>query len=1054
MCRRIIFAVLLLLIPSFVVGVTTGKIKGRVIAKDTENPLPGVNVIIIGTAYGAATDINGEFFILNVPVGIHSIKAVMMGYKSTIIKEIYVRTGLTTVSNFDLEPTILEFDETIIVVADRPLIQRDLTASRTITTSKDIENMSVDDFEDVIAKAAGVVVDEENEMHFRGGRDGEIAYLLDNSTNIMDPMQGSFDTDIPELAIEETSVTTGGFDAEYGNAQSGIINVVTKDGGFKFAGSLKYTTSALDGFLSTIRSDEVIENRHNPEFSFSGPIPFLKSFGVPGDLRFLVSGWYVNTDTRFINQHRESMNFLGKITYKITPNHTLRIKGLLSGTNRDYFDEEDEYGTLWKVPTVEDLNEKFKPFGDKDGDGIDDNSSFIGSDPVTGKWYGNGILDTEDKNGNNYLDPGEDLNGNEILDKEDLNHNGSLDIFSMLDHLADIKEKSNQIAITWTHNLSSRTFYEIHLDRYYTRYFQNAKETINEDRDGDGHLDGLSENVDINGDGRIEEWEWRDFDDDKFFDRIAEDLNGNGALDPYGTDLFTDWNSDGYVDASQDAYPDDSDKWMSTSDIPYKGEKNSDGFYSYGSGLTWDRRYWYLDEAINYGLKFDLESQVNKYHNIRTGIDLKYREIFRYDATDRYGYGEKFKIFPNTGAFYIRDKMEFQGMILNIGMRYDYFNANWDNYPKNEKDPTWSSDDKGFEDLNGNGRLDEGEDTNGNGYLDQSWDKDLYNYEGAPKLGNIKDPKSIKYKYYFSPRFGISFPISIRSKLIFNYGVYAQEPLGNYLFRNLEFDLGGGFPIIGNPNLRPEQTTSYEFGVENLISNTSKLTIRGFYKDIIDLTDTRPIYFTVRDWYGFYYNSDYGNVRGFELIIERRPSMLGFFQLGYIINYTYQVAKGKSSETAQGYLTEWAGNVLPTIESYIDWDQRHTINANVNFRIPENQNLLGTSLFNDVMANFYFYFGSGTRWTPPAGQDKAALENTETLPHVMTLDFKVSKRFRIGRIRPLLFLDIRNVFDRKNIIAIADEEWYHAMKDPQGKYQNPTVFDRGRLTRLGIKIDF
>ena len=1034
-------------LPGLLYAGTTGKITGKLIDKETREPLPSANVIIEGTTMGAATNLNGEFFIINVPAGSYSLRAEMMGYTPTVVSDVRVKVGLTTNQNFDLAPTVIDMGEAITVTASRPLIQMDQTSSRTVASSEDIENMSVDSFQEVVATAAGIVMDANLEMHMRGGRGREISYLLDNSTNIMDPMSGAFDSDIPELALEEFSIMTGGFSAEYGNAQSGVINLVTKDGGPSFSGTLRYSTSALDGFGSTVRTDEVVENRHNPEFSLGGPVPLVKSLGVPGDLRFFVTGWYEKTDGRFLNQGSDQYTVQGKLTYKISPNISVRFKGLVH--QRDW----NVFGNLWKKTTFEDLNEKFKPYGDINNDGVDDNSGYI-NDPLTGEWFGNNILDTEDKNGNNFLDPGEDLNNNGVLDREDLNYNGKLESFSMLDHLALREEESNQFALTWTHQLSSRTFYELHLDRYHTWYFQNSNEYINEDRDGDGRLDNRSENVDINGDGITDTWEWRDFDNDGYFDNVAEDLNGNGKLDPYGVDLYTDFNADGYVDASQDAYPNQVDKWMRTSDLPYKGEKDTDGFYTYGSGLTWDRRYWYEDRSTNYGLKFDLESQVTKNHNIRTGVDLKYREIFRYDATDRYGYGERFTVFPNSGAFYLQDKMEYQGMILNLGLRFDYFDANWTKYPRNLEDPTWTYDDKGYEDLNGNGVLDEGEDANGNDALDQAWDPELYDFEGAPQIGDIKDPQSIEFKQYFSPRIGISYPVTERDKLRFNYGGYFQEPLGGYLFRNLEFDLGGGFPIIGNPNLKPERTTAYEFGIDHQISNPMRLSITAFYKDVSDLTDTRPVYFTQRDWYGFYYNADYANSRGFEVELYSRPSRVAFLLVGGKANYTYSVSKGKASEVGQGYLTEWAGNVLPTTESYLEWDQRHTLNANVDLLIPREANLFGTPILNDFSVNLLLVYGSGMRWTPPRGQDKAAPEFTETLPAVYYMDLRLSKRFTIGRFRPAFFLDIRNLLDRKNVIDIADEEWYHAKDDPQGKYSDPTVFDRGRLTRLGLRIDF
>ena len=110
------------------------------------------------------------------------------------------------------------------------------------------------------------------------------------------------------------------------------------------------------------------------------------------------------------------------------------------------------------------------------------------------------------------------------------------------------------------------------------------------------------------------------------------------------------------------------------------------------------------------------------------------------------------------------------------------------------------------------------------------------------------------------------------------------------------------------------------------------------------------------------------------------------------MSYTYSVAKNKSSSSFEGYITEWAGDVHPTEETYTDWDQRHTVNFNLDVRTTKR---MGT-LLGDWRANFLGRYGSGMRWTPPKGQDKAQLDNTEEMPYTFTVDVRISNVFTVG----------------------------------------------------------
>jgi len=1108
--HNFLITLLFTVITPFVLwGATTGKITGKVMDQETALPLPGANIVIVGTSYGSAAGGDGFYIITNVSPGTYSLAISMIGYKVVTVQNVRVNADLTTTQNFNLVTAVIE-GESITVEAVRPLIQQDITASRTIQSGADVLAMPVDNYTQALTTIAGAVY-EGGELHFRGGRAQEIAYLLDN-TAMTDPLSGNNDSRITSFAIEETHTMTGGFSAEYGNAQSGVVNVVTKDGGDKFSSKVRYTTSdfGISSGLSTINddeygiADEVAENLNRVELSLSGPMPILSSL-LPGTLNYLLTADFQNTQGRFVNNSAKNTTILGKITYRPVPQFTVRFNWLLDdGLRRRFRGALDGIGVtssqntnLWKVSTDEDRY--FDGMAGLEhwiGNGNLD-SEDIGIDNGTGNIIGagNGRIDWIDVNGSGEWEEGEpteDLNknarydGTDRPDREDLDRNGQLDVHSMLDHLSGLKTTSGQTGLSLTHQLSERTFYEIKFTRYQTRAFINANEKINEDIDGDGKIDLVDEWIQTSSG----DYQWVDLDGDGYFDRGDEDLNGNELLDEYGADLFRDENDNEYVDASEigpaprDYFVlmglnDPESTWMPWSDIDYKGEKNSDGYYVYGSGKTWDRRSWYLDNSVVYGLKFDIDSQISESQRIRSGFDLNLKNIFRHDGTDRYGYGEIFKVNPTQFAIYIQDKMEYSGMILNIGLRYDYFNANWNNYPRNLKDPTWDREEiifSGNEDANSNGLLDPGEDLNGNGFLDQDWIAEKYaadidgdgvqdlDEDGFPVYtvypGGIKDPSVVASQDFISPRFGISYPITDNDKMYFSYGRYFSAPLGTSLYRNLEFDLGGGFPVIGNPSLEPEKTSSYEAGVIHAFRNQSTLELKGFFKNITGLTNSKAVYMNQRDWFAFYINSDYGSVRGFELTYTQRAYAIGPFQVSGMTTYTFQIAKNKGSDPFEGYLREWANWIQPTEETYTAWDQRHTLNVNFDIRTS---NQLGF-LLGGWSLNTLYNYGSGARWSPPKGQDRAALDNTRMMPEKHTVDLRMGKTLLSRGVEVDFILDVRNLFDQRNVIAIADEEWYALFDgddednlpdhDPQGKFDDPTVYSRGRLVRAGLQFNF
>ncbi len=230
---------------SFLSGATTGKIAGRVTNAETGEPIAGVNVIIVNEQIGAACDANGRFIIINVPPGKYDIRAQLMGYQSVTKTGVVVNLGLTTTLNFELKQTDTQIEGVTVKSEGKNLVKQDITGSEDIVTSETMENMAVDNIQDVIAVTAGAVGSGQN-MHIRGGRSNEVVYTIDGMS-VSNPVDQGFGMDLDMEAVSDMNISTGGFTAEFGNAQSAIINLVTKSGGPQYSGKLKLTSDHLFG---------------------------------------------------------------------------------------------------------------------------------------------------------------------------------------------------------------------------------------------------------------------------------------------------------------------------------------------------------------------------------------------------------------------------------------------------------------------------------------------------------------------------------------------------------------------------------------------------------------------------------------------------------------------------------------------------------------------------------------------------------------------------------------------------------------------------------------
>ena len=260
---------LILFISNLLVAQTTGKITGTIKDAETNEVLIGANIIVDGTYSGAATDVDGTYYILNVKPGTYSLTVNMIGYKQVKMENVRVSVNRTSTINAMLEPTVIE-GETVIVEVDAITTRKDQTSTIKNISTDQIAKLPVENIGAVVGMQAGVV-----EGHFRGGRYNEVTYLIDGIQ--VDEVFGGSNSAVeiePEV-IQDLEIITGTFNAEYGKAMSGVVNAVTKDGSNRFEGSVStafgnYFTKNNDIFLGL--DNRQIDRNQDYKFQISGPI--------------------------------------------------------------------------------------------------------------------------------------------------------------------------------------------------------------------------------------------------------------------------------------------------------------------------------------------------------------------------------------------------------------------------------------------------------------------------------------------------------------------------------------------------------------------------------------------------------------------------------------------------------------------------------------------------------------------------------------------------------------------------------------------------------------
>ena len=314
----------------------TGKIAGYITDAETGEAIIGANVILEGTYLGAAADENGYFYILNIPPRKYTLKVSSIGYQTVRVKEVRINVDKTTKIDVKLSTEAVNLGSEVVVTAKKPLIVKDLTSSSITVSSDEMKQMPVENLNQVVNLQAGVVAG-----HFRGGRSGEVAYLVDGIP-VNDAYDGGVSLQVENNSIRQLEVISGTFNAEYGQAMSGIVNIVTKDAGLKYSGN-------LTSYGGTYYSADSKIFRNLNKFGAGKSIDVQATIGGPtklfNNLGFFLSGRYVNDEG----------NLYGKRVYNITdtnpfmPTGNGEIVAMNPGTRYTINGKLSYQGQSWKM---------------------------------------------------------------------------------------------------------------------------------------------------------------------------------------------------------------------------------------------------------------------------------------------------------------------------------------------------------------------------------------------------------------------------------------------------------------------------------------------------------------------------------------------------------------------------------------------------------------------------------------------------------------------------------------------------------------------------------
>ncbi|UCH09914.1 MAG: carboxypeptidase-like regulatory domain-containing protein [Fidelibacterota bacterium] len=968
----IAFGILLLTLMNSLSAVSSGKITGRVFDSETNEALPGANVVIEGTSLGAAADADGRYTILLPHPGKYTVAVSVIGYVQVRATEVIVQMGLTTPLDFPLTATTLEGEE-VIVVAERQVIQTDVGNSGTILDGSDVVAIPVGNFKDVLDKQMGIQEMDARGLFIRGQRQNSISLRIDGletRDNVDEVVYTRFNPD----ELEQVEINAGGYDASYGNATGGMINLVTKEGSQKYTGTFDYRLSAPG------------RKHFGPSLEHYYDEYYLKGWSDSTTMMTWVREINGSTEAfdTLVNQWEILAHNLEGTAYEAYYDRPELLKELYKHYMRDeattYADKSDMVvsATLGgPVPLLKNTTfftsfrrEKIYYLYPGPLDHFRDQNGMVKltTHPTQSTKLSFNFRYTETTGLNRYDYYRDEVSRGDLSASEEGQYNPDFQsekryIYEGVEQVAwtgygdwpytgrigQSTHFRNQYGITFTHTLSPRTFYEVKLLAGNFRSYG-----------GQCALRDTSLRVELT---------------DPADPTYTVTLSGPDAQAPLGY-------------------------WPTEIGSPIKG------FISGGSYLFSER-----NRAKDITFRANLTSQVNRYNQLNLGFEYVTYEIKKREYRDddtRLGRW-LWHVKPRSSAFWASDKLEFEGAAITLSLRGDIrIPDEWFDWKRNLWDPIWISTDE----LVAN-------DSTGSGP------------EGAPRY---QPP----LKTVLAPRLSISHPIGETAKVFFNWGHYYQDQAIERQYLYYRRDATQVRQIhYGDPELPFRKAVQYEIGYEHNIANVIRVAFSGYYKDVKNLLMDRIGYRSIgreddNDYeYANFYTygpNRYMSTRGLEARLEKRQGRY----LTAWCNYSYQIY----SRGVYGFRVFYENPDDPEAASgefdYADENRARPsesrINAGVDFHTPRGfgPNLLGLNLVGDIDLNFLFWWRQQPTFTDnPSGAPPpyAPRDNKRWKPH-WGVNMTGMKRFHIGGITPVFYVEVYNLFNTKNMWRGAFNERY------------------------------
>ncbi len=1001
------FAILTLVVGvEFASAQSRSRIEGTVKDAKTGEVLPGANVLIVGTSLGAVTDLNGHFIVVNVPVGTYDVKASMVGYTSELVKSVLVSVERVATVDFLLEPATIHAKE-LVGLPTRTQLNKEVSSTQLVATGSEITNTAgIREINAFLTKLPGVSTTDNGFLTIRGGSADQVGTLV-NGLPYDNAAVGNAETSIPLSAIEQVSVLAGGYNAEYGNFRSGLIDITTKSGTqHAYHGTIDISAdqSHLRRFGNSLYdpTNDILTPFLDPSVAFQGTTAGYA--GNPYELQQHASfqGWNYWAST--YNKGRPlALQASPLELYLLTSWMTMSIPDY-QGLQQQMAADPSILGNMTKAQADSMLSatqNAFARHANKEG-GNDYNldGGFGGPVPLLGKALGDATFYLSNNTRNtNYIEP-VSLNG-------DFTSTSLLTVKSTPTH--DITLTLNGL---WNREIGVSPIRPASVD-----------EPNISGRGGFMQPDNLNwvyDNTGITGDN------FNYLYDPAYFPILDQTtvMTGLTFNQMLSSKTYYQVTLSRLSIADHSPTGDNRDTTMITQIGPFHVDESPYGkwqfapthtvqgftFPSYDAppGITQMRFRGkegnLFDQSVTnqWQAKADLASQIGDHNYVKAGIeynlfdlDHNFWEQWNNNAYNTYEFN--YHRTPSQTGVYVQDQISYEGIVANLGVRTDYYFGGggvWPTQPFVSVFQPLAVDTSLFSYLQ-----------KGQSYIFHEWE--VYNQSHPWFLQPVKNFLTV------SPRLGVSFPITDRSKFYFNYGWFRSNPPYYSMYEFTYRYTKNGLYQMSNPNLEPPLTISYELGVDYNVYSSYMLRLSGYDKDITGQQGTvtyQTLASTLGLNYKSYLNNEYQSIQGVEVELSKNDDS---WITGWL-NFDYQLSK--TGNTGVQYIYDipitdqsnlYQGNESPTLP-------RPQLNAQVTFRSPDHWgpqsaglDLLGNwslTLFGEWQAGDYF------TWHP---LDQNHVSDNLQWPNYYRVDMKLTRSFKLAGLNTAIYLNVSNVFNFK-----------------------------------------